>query len=79
MENLLFLLLGLVIYAMFSRKPIRIEVKHIYKNEQNPVNELDIRALEQDLIKNQIKEDNVVEQLDNVLSEINDIMGGSDR
>ena len=79
MENLLFLLLGLVIYAMFSRKPIRFEVKHIYKTEEKPADKVDIRAIEQELINNQVKEDNVVDQLDNVLSEINDIMGGSDR
>lgn len=79
MENLLFLLLGLLLYAVFSRKPIRFEVTHICKTEEKPVDNLDIRAIEQELIQNQNQEASIVEQLDDVLGEINNIMGGSDR
>ena len=75
----LFLLLGFMLALAFIRKPVQIKIHHIYENVEPEEDAYDLTDLEQEMLKEDPKEEELYKNLDNVLLEVNDVMGGSDR
>lgn len=79
MENLLFLLIGGLLTLTFTKKPLLIQVHHVHEDVKHDVNVVDMDKLEEAMLKEDPKKDDLYSKLDETLAEINDIMGGSDR
>lgn len=82
MEYLVFLLIGVLLTLVFTKKSIKIEVHHIHE-DINPVQaKIDLAELEQTMLKEDPETDAKYDDLAQVaqtVSDIGDIMGGSDR
>lgn len=79
MDNLLFLLIGMLLTLTFTKKPLLIQVHHVHEDVKHGINPVDIDKLEEDMLKEDQKKDDLYAKLDETLIEINNIMGGSDR
>ena len=79
MDNLLFLLIGMLLTLTFTKKPLLIQVHHVHENVKHGIDPVDIEKLEEDMLKEDQKKDDLYAKLDETLIEINNIMGGSDR
>ena len=79
MDNLLFLLIGMLLTLTFTKKPLLIQVHHVHEDVKHGVTDIDIDKLEEDMLKEDQKKDDLYAKLDETLIEINNIMGGSDR
>ena len=75
MENLIFFALGILITLVATRAPIKIQVHHKHENVLPPLDSVDIRKLEEEMLKDDPKMDDLYKEID----KLNDIMGGSDR
>ena len=75
MEYLIFFILGALIALVITRSPIKIEVHHKHENVLPPLDNVDIRKLEEEMLKDDPKMDELYKEID----KLNDIMGGSDR
>lgn len=79
MEYLVMFLIGILFTLVFTRKPIRIEIIHTENTKTTAKTAEELKELEQEMLKEDPKEDNEYEKLGVVLNEVADIMGGSDR
>ena len=79
MDNLIFYILGMLIMWLILQKPLQITIHHKHENVISPENKVDIDALEQQMLKEDPKKDQLYKELDDALANIGDIMGGSDR
>ena len=64
---------------IFSRRPLQITIHHKHEDIHPVFPDLDIDELEQDMLKEDPKMDDLYSKLDETLMEVNNIMGGSDR
>ena len=79
MENLLFFLIGGLLSYIFTKLPIQITVHHKYENIKPPVSDLDMEKMEEQMLKDDPKKDDLYEKFEETLADVNNIMGGSDR
>lgn len=79
MENLLFFIIGVLISLILTKKPLLIKVHHVHEDVKPPISDVDIDALEEGMLKEDPKKDDLYSKLDTVLTDVNNIMGGSDR
>lgn len=79
MESLLFLLIGGLLTLIFTKKPLLIQVHHVHEDIKPMIPGVDMEQLEEDMLKEDPKKDDLYAKLDETLAEVNDIMGGSDR
>ena len=82
MENLLFFIVGGLLTLIFTKKPFQITIEHIhnYVKEQEPL--IDMEALEEQMLKKDPAKDQEyqdLEEMNTVLQEVKELMGGSDR
>ena len=64
---------------MFTNKPIQIHIKHTTENLTNDKTADELKALQEDMLKQDPKEDDALEQINDIMTEVNEVMGGSDR
>ena len=79
MTNLLFFVIGFVLAIILMGKPIKIDLHHTYKTEYSELPDVDMSTLEEKMLKEDPKVDQLYENFDKTLQEVNEIMGGSDR
>lgn len=51
----------------------------MYENVNPPISDVDMEALEEGMLKEDPNKDDLYSKLDTVLTDVNNIMGGSDR
>lgn len=61
------------------QKPIKFEVKHTYETLHPELKDIDMNELEEKMLKEDPKNDQLYEDFEKTLQEVNEIMGGSDR
>lgn len=79
MENFFYFIIGALIAYLILQRPLKISIHHTYET-LTPA--LDIDKLEDDMLKPDVKRDKMYEDeqnIDDILKEVNDVMGGSDR
>ena len=79
MESFLFLIVGMLLMYLILQRPLRIEVHHKQENIVRPISEVDMKQMQEEMLKNDPKEDLAYEQLEKVMLDIGNIMGGSDK
>lgn len=79
MLYLLFFVLGFLICLVFTKKPLQIHIKHTNENLTNDKTADELKALQEEMLKQDPKEDDALEKLTDIMAEVNDVMGGSDR
>lgn len=79
MVYLVMFLMGALFTLVFTKKPIRIEIIHTENTKTTAKTAEELKQLEQEMLKEDPKEDGVYEKLGVVINEVADIMGGSDR
>ena len=83
MLNILFFVIGFLICWVITKKPIQIKVHHVQENVQNNVTAAEMSALEEEMLKEKPEEDKKFEDFDSrfgdIMREVNETMGGSDR
>ena len=79
MTNFLFLVIGMLLMYLILQKPLKISVHHTHEDIKHPVDTVNVKELEQEMLKKDPVSDQLYADLDNILKETNDIMGGSDR
>lgn len=83
MLNILFFVIGFLICWVLTKKPIQIKVHHVQETIQNKISDAEMRALEEEMLKNKPEEDKKFEDFDSrfgdIMREVNETMGGSDR
>lgn len=75
----IFLLLGFLLCLVFTNKPIQIHIKHTNENLTNDKTTAELKELQEEMLKQDPKEDDALEKLNDIMAEVNDVMGGSDR
>lgn len=79
MEYLLFFVIGFVLSWLITQKPLRIDIHHTTENIIPEKSEEELQKLQEKMLKEDPKNDTLYEEIDKITTEINDIMGGSDR
>lgn len=79
MGYLIFFGIGVLLTLVLVQKPVLITVHHKYENLKPELTKDDLAVLEEGMLKENPKEDNLYEKLDQTIADVNDIMGGSDR
>ncbi len=83
MLNILFFVIGFLICWVLTKKPIQIKVHHVQETVQNTISDAEMRALEDAMLKEKPEEDKKFEDFDSrfgdIMREVNETMGGSDR
>ena len=82
MLETLFFVIGVLIALVFTKKPIQIKIHHITEEIKPALNPIDMQALEDGMLKEDPATDKKyqdLENLDQIMTEVNEIMGGSDR
>lgn len=64
---------------MFTNKPIQIHIKHTTENLTNDKTADELKALQEEMLKQDPKEDDALEKINDIMTEVNEVMGGSDR
>ena len=64
---------------MFTNKPIQIHIKHTTENLTNEKTAEELKALQEEMLKQDPKEDDALEKINDIMTEVNEVMGGSDR
>lgn len=64
---------------MFTNKPIQIHIKHTTENLTNDKTAAELKALQEEMLKQDPKEDDALEKINDIMTEVNEVMGGSDR
>lgn len=79
MELFTVFIIGMLVMYLIIRKPIEIRIHHINENKVSTQDAEDIRELEEKMFKEDPTMDDLYKKLDETISEVNNIMGGSDR
>lgn len=79
MENLIFFITGMLLSYLILRRPLQITIHHKNENVVNPVTAAQMEAFEEAMLKEDPKKDKMYEDFEQAMSEIGNIMGGSDR
>lgn len=83
MLNVLFFVIGFLICWIITKKPIQIKVHHVQEIVQNKISDAEMRALEDEMLKEKPEEDKKFEDFNSrfgdIMREVNETMGGSDR
>lgn len=83
MLNILFFVIGFLICWVITKKPIQIKVHHVQETVQNKISDAEMRALEDAMLKEKPEEDKKFDDFDSrfgdIMREVNETMGGSDR
>ena len=79
MEYLVFFVMGFLICLVLLHKPPKFDIRHTYENVISAKTEEELEQLQEKMLKDDPKNDKLYEEIDNLTTEINDIMGGSDR
>lgn len=79
MELLTVFIIGMLVMYLIIRKPVEIRIHHINENKISTQDREDIRELEEKMFKEDPTMDDLYKKLDETISEVNNIMGGSDR
>ena len=79
MELFTVFIIGMLVMYLIIRKPVEIRIHHINENKISTQDREDIRELEEKMFKEDPTMDDLYKKLDETISEVNDIMGGSDR
>lgn len=83
MLNILFFVIGFLICWVLTKKPIQIKVHHVQETVQNTISDAEMRALEDAMLKEKPEEDKKFDDFDSrfgdIMREVNETMGGSDR
>lgn len=79
MESFIFLIVGMLLMYLILQRPLRIEVHHKQENVVQPISEVDMTKMQEEMLKDDPKEDIAYEQLDKVMLNISNVMGGSDK
>lgn len=64
---------------MFTNKPIQIHIKHTTENLTNDKTADELKALQEEMLKQDPKEDDALEKINDIMTEVSEVMGGSDR
>lgn len=64
---------------MFTNKPIQIHIKHTTENLTNDKTAAELKALQEEMLKQDPKEDDALEKINDIMTEVSEVMGGSDR
>ena len=79
MREFVMFIIGMLLMYLILQKPLKISIHHTHEEIKHDIDEAKLHELEQKMLKEDPKEDNLYEQLDETIREVNDIMGGSDR
>ena len=82
MLEVLFFVIGVLIALVFTKKPIQIKIHHINEDIKPALNPIDMQALEEGMLKEDPATDKKYQDLENlnqIITDVNEIMGGSDR
>lgn len=79
MDNFIFFITGALLMYLILQKPLRIDINHTTNHKNTQLSEEEITELEQKMLTPDKKQDDLYENLDEVMTEVNNIMGGSDR
>lgn len=82
MLEVLFFVIGVLIALVFTKKPIQIKIHYINEDIKPALNPIDMQALEEGMLKEDPVTDKKYQDLENlnqIITDVNEIMGGSDR
>ncbi len=79
MENFFYLVIGMLLMYLILQKPLRFEVHHVHEDVQKLKDKEELRQLEKEMLEKNPKEDALYDQVDEIVKDIDDVMGGSDR
>ena len=79
MGYLIFYALGILTMYLLTQKPIEIVIHRKEENVIDPKLATDMEELEDKMLKDDPKKDDLYAKLDRTIQDVNDIMGGSDR
>ena len=79
MESLLFFVIGALITYLILQKPLQITIHHKNETIISGKDYESLKELEEQMLKEDPKEDQLYEDFNKTLETINDIMGGSDK
>ena len=64
---------------MVANKPIQIHIEHTTESRTNDKTAAELKALQEEMLKQDPKEDDALEKINDIMTEVNEVMGGSDR
>lgn len=79
MLELLFLILGFILNQILCKNPLQIVIHHKNETINNNSKDVDMEALQEEMLKDDPKLDQEYEKLGEVVTDVANIMGGSDR
>lgn len=79
MELFTAFIVGMLVMYLIIRKPVEICIHHVNESKISAQDAEDIRQLEEKMLKEDPTMDGLYQKLDETISEVNNIMGGSDR
>jgi hypothetical protein len=79
MENLMFFIVGMLLSYLILQRPLQITIHHKNENVVNPVTAEQMDEFEKAMLTKDPKKDQLYEDFEKTITEIGDIMGGSDR
>ena len=82
MLEVLFFIIGVLIALVNNKKPIQIKIHHVNEDIKPALNPIDMQALEEGMLKEDPVTDKKYQDLENlnqIITDVNEIMGGSDR
>ena len=79
MESFMFFVTGALLMYLILQKPLQITIHRVDDTPKNTYSKEELEELEEEMLKEDPKNDEINKKLDEVLVEVNDVMGGSDR
>lgn len=79
MESFMFFVTGALLMYLILQKPLQITIHRVDDTPKNTYSKEELEELEEEMLKEDPKNDELYKKLDEVLVEVNDVMGGSDR
>lgn len=79
MECFMFFVTGALLMYLILQKPLQITIHRVDDTPKNTYSKEELEELEEEMLKEDPKNDELYKKLDEVLVEVNDVMGGSDR
>ena len=64
---------------LVSKRPIQITIHHKHEDIKKDADRVDMDKLEESMLKEDPKKDDLYAKFEETIAEVNDIMGGSDR